>query len=177
MAGKFPSLGDFDIPGGIFDLHEWVTDEFIDGELGVTCTLIFPAKRAPCDNCLFSTDTNRSANIYKTGGPIPFANHGICPRCQGRGLLEEPSTESMRLRVYWEASDWSKMGMAIADPEAVCMVIGYMVDLTKFERANFILLNDELKNIRNYKCSRSGEAQPWGFRHNRYFVQWLKRAN
>jgi len=176
MAGKLPALGDFNIPSEVFDTHEWVTDEFIDGEIGSTCTLAFPAKREECDNCVYDPHANRSANIYKAGGPISFQTHGTCPRCQGRGLLELPQTDSIRLRVYWEPSSWRDIGIKVADPTGLCMVIGYMVDLPKLERANTVLINDELANIRNYNCAREGEAQPWGFRRNRYFVQMMKRT-
>lgn len=176
MANKFPILGDFDIPSEVFDTHEWIADEFIDGELGSTCTLIFPAKREACDNCLHDPHTHRSANIYRAGGPIEFNNHQICPRCQGVGMLESPNTASIRLRIYWEASVWKSLGIKVADPDGVCMVIGYMSDLPQFERANTVLLNDALKNIRGYQCAREGEAQPWGFRRNRYFRQMMKRT-
>jgi len=177
MADRLPTLGNFDIPSEIFDLHEWVADEFIDGELGSDCTLIFPPKREECDNCLFDTHTNRSSHIYKTGGPIPFANYGTCPRCQGNGYLELPSEDSIRLRVYWEPSSWRDIGIKVADPEHACVVIGYMVDLPKFERANTILLNDNVKGIRNYEVARDGEAYPWGFRRNRYFHQVVRRTS
>jgi len=176
MADRIPALGDFDIPSEVLDIHEWVADEFIDGELGSTCTLVFPAKKEECDNCIYDTYTNRSSNIYKAGGPISFQNHGTCPRCQGVGILTLPQTDTMRLRTYWEPSVWRELGIKVADPQGMCMVIGYMVELAKFERAATVLLNDELKNIRNFHCAREGEAQPWGFRRNRYFRQMMKRT-
>jgi len=176
MADKIPTWGDFDIPAEVFDIHEWVADEFIDGELGSDCTLIFPAKREECDNCIYDPHTNRSAHIYKAGGPIVFQDYSTCPRCQGRGILEEPQTDSIRLRTYWEPMAWREIGIKVADPQGICVVIGYMSDLPKLERANTILLNDELKNIRNYECAREGEAQPWGFRRDRYFRQMMKRT-
>ncbi len=176
MADRIPALGDFDIPSEVIDLHEWVSDEFIDGELGSTCTLIFPAKREECDNCIYDPHTSRSSNIYKAGGPISFQNHGTCPRCQGRGTLELPQTDTMRLRVYWEPASWRDIGIKVADPTGRCVVIGYMVELAKFERANTVLLNNELKNIRNFQTAKDGEAQPWGFRRDRYFTQIMKRT-
>jgi hypothetical protein len=51
MSGKFPSLGEFNIPSDVFDIHEWVVDEFIDGELGSECLLIYPDKYTECPNC------------------------------------------------------------------------------------------------------------------------------
>ena len=176
MADRLPALGDFNIPSEVLDLHEWMADEFIDGEIGSTCTLVFPAKREACDNCLYDPHTNRSANIYRAGGPIEFNDHQICPRCQGAGKLEEPVTSTIRLRIYWEPSAWREIGIKVADPDGRCMVIGYMSDLPEFERANTVLLNNSLKNIRNYQCAREGEAQPWGFRQDRYFQQMMKRT-
>ena len=176
MADRLPTLGNFDIPSEVFDIHEWVSDEFIDGEIGHVCTLNFPAKREECDNCIYDPDTNRSSNIYKSGGPISFENHGTCPRCQGRGTLNLSVTDTIRLRIYWEPSDWKEIGATIANPQAVCMVIGYMTDLSKFERAKTVLLNDTVKGVRNYLAARDGEAQPWGFRQDRYFMQIMRRT-
>jgi hypothetical protein len=175
MADRLPALGDYVIPSDVIDRHEWMTDSLIDGELGSTCTLTFPAKSQECDNCVYDTYARRSSNIYKTGGPIPFTSHNLCPRCQGRGLLSLPVTQTIRLRVYWEPRAWREIGVTIADPQGLCMVLGYMADLPDLEKAHTILVNDELRGIRNYECVRSGEAQPWGFRRNRYFRQMLKR--
>jgi hypothetical protein len=176
MAGKIPSFGDFNIPSDIIDLHEWVSDELIDGEIGSVCTLNFPPKKEACDNCLFDSNTNSSSNIYKTGGPIPFQKYGLCPRCQGSGYLEMPKTEDVRLRVYWDKSTWKALGINVLDPDTTCVVIGYMDDLAKLEKANTILLNSNIANIRKYLCTRNGEALPHGFRRNRYFIQAMKRA-
>lgn len=175
MADRLPLLGNFDIPGEIFDTHEWVVDEFIDGELGSSCTLTFPAQKSECDNCKLDPYTKRSAHIYKAGGPIEFT-YGTCPRCQGAGTLEVPKTDSIRLRTYWDEKTWRDIGIKVADSDTVCVVIGYMVDLPKLERADTILLNNDLKNIRNYRCARNGEVRPWGFRRNRYFRQEMKRT-
>jgi hypothetical protein len=66
--------------------------------------------------------------------------------------------------------------MKVGDPTGAAIVIGYMSDLPEFERANTVLLNDEVKGIRNYMAAREGEAQPWGFRRNRYFSQLMRRT-
>jgi len=176
MAGKIPALGDFNIPSEIFDLHEWMADELIDGDIGVTCTLTYPSKQSECTNCIYDRNTERSSNIYKTGGPEPFENYQTCPICQGRGRLELPQTEQIRLRVYYEDSEWRKVGVKAASPDTIAVVIGYMLDLPKLEKANTLLLNDELAETRNYLCARNGEARPHGFRENRYFIQELKRT-
>lgn len=175
MADKIPAWGNFDIPSEVFDMHEWMTDEFIDGEIGQDCTLHFPAKREACDNCLFDTHTNRSANIYNGTGPTPFANHSMCPRCQGRGYAELPATDTIRLRVYWEKSEWRTLGIKVADSEADCVIIGYMSDYPRLQRADRIVLHKHLEGVKTYSVVRVGEMQPWGFRRKRYFTHMLKR--
>lgn len=176
MANRIPSRGNFDIPSAIFTNHEWMVDELIDGEIGTNCSLIYPSKRAPCDNCKFDPQTERSSGLYKSGGPIPFPNHTLCPRCQGRGFLSLPETDIVRLRIYWEPSSWRNLGIKVVDADGVCMTIGYMSELAKMEKAEKVILHSDLEKIRRYVCVREGEAQPHGFRRNRYFVQMLRRA-
>jgi hypothetical protein len=90
--------------------------------------------------------------------------------------LELPATDTIRLRAYWEPSTWREIGIKVADPTGRCVVIGYMVDLAKLERADTVLLNDDLAGIRHFRVARDGEAQPWGFRRSRYFTQVMQRT-
>jgi len=176
MANKIPTLGDFTIPSEVFDYHEWMSDSFIDGETGSNCSLNYLPKRESCDNCIFDTNTNCSSNIYNGTGPISFANFNICPRCQGNGYLEIAQTETIRLRVYWDVSSWRTLGIKAVLPETFCYIIGYMSDLPKVEKADSILLNSDLEEMRKYLCVTNGEPLPYGFRRNRYFVQQMKRV-
>ncbi len=163
------------IPAAVLDFHENVVDDLIDGELGTACTLVYPEKRQSCHNCLFDNINNRSANVYKTGGPKPFSTNQLCPHCGGRGFLALAATEVIRLRVYWDYKSWKDIGIQVADPERKCVVIGYMSDLANVEKADHLLLHNNLDN-REYKVVRDGEAQPWGFRRNRYFRQVLSKS-
>jgi hypothetical protein len=176
MAGKFPSLGDFDIPTIIFDTHEWVADEFIDGEIGQNCTLVYPDKYTECSNCKIDPSTGRSSNKYKAGGPAAFTS-GLCPLCFGVGRLQERVTETIRMRVYFDSASWKPLGIHVADPNGVVVCIGYFSELYKLERATKVLLCNELEGPRRYEYIRQGEAIPHGFRRNRYFIQIFKRAS
>lgn len=175
MAGKIPAWGNLDIPSEVFDMHEWAADGFIDGEIGQVCTLHFPAKREQCDNCIYDPHANRSSNIYNGTGPSPFDNHTLCPRCQGRGLAQLKATDTIRLRVYWNKAEWRQIGIHVADGEADCVVIGYMEDFPKFQRADNVTLHNQLKGMKKFNTVRHGEMQPWGFRRERYFTQAMKR--
>lgn len=174
MANKFPTRGDFDIPSGIFDEHEWVCDEFIDGEIGRECQINYPPKPTQCDNCKLDPSTGRSSNIYNGTGPISFTNHSTCPRCGGIGRLQLPMTDTVRLRVYWDPRSWIKVGISLAAPDSSCMTIGYMSDLPKLEKMTSILINVDVSPVRRYEMQRVGVAVPHGFQR-RYFIQYLEK--
>ena len=175
MADRIPSLGDFSIPSGVFTTHEWVADAFID-TMGQACTLVYPAKTTECPNCYIDPRTNRSNGRYRAGGPVEFPTNTICPWCSGAGRSTANPTEDITLRVYWNPKDWVNIGVKIDAPDGVAQVIGYMSDLPKVERAGEIILDSGVQSTRKYVCIRKGEAVPWGFRHNRYFVQFVNRA-
>lgn len=179
MAGKIPSRGDFIIEESLIDEHEWVTDAFIDGPTGATCTLVFPAIDSECPNCLFDPTTRRSANIYRDGGPYEFTKHTVCPMCGGEGRITEPSINTIRLRVYYggmEVNAAMKTMQALSGsfglPDGLVYVIGYMKDRAEFERAEYLLLLNQ-SNFEQ-RVEKVSKAVPWGFRKNRYFACMLR---
>lgn len=183
MANRIPHMGEFTVPSDLLDIHEWMVDGVIDGVLGTLCRLEYPPSDAECTNCLFDPSTGRSANIYKTGGPTPFANHTICPRCGGEGRLSSPESDEIRLRVYFGGGEVNAAmrqfktlpASDINAPDGLVFVIGYMDDVTKFQRAVSIYANESVTQI-NIRCERFSEIIPWGFRKNRYFACMLKRG-
>jgi len=167
--------GAFDIPSSVIDEYNWISDGLIDNVAGVTCTLYYPPNVDECDNCYFDSKNNRSSNIYKTGGPIPFTNFTLCPRCHGRGLLTSEPTEDITLRVYYESSSFIDIGVDFKSADGVVMIIGYMKDLPKIENATKILLNSNLEGIRRYFVVRMSECVPYGLDKKRYFLGYFKR--
>lgn len=179
MAGKIPSRGDFEIPSALIDEHEWMADELIDGPIGYDCTLVFPAIDSECPNCLFDPTTKRSANIYRTGGPYPFANHTVCPLCDGQGRSTSSPTDTIRLRVYYggmEVNAAMKMFQNLAGSfgtvDGLIFVIGYMSERPKFDRAETVMLLNQANF--EQKAERVSKTIPWGFRKNRYFACMLR---
>ena len=175
MANRFASQPNFNIPQTLIDRHEWVVDASID-TLGKMCQLVYPPIDSECPNCEFDIATGRSTNVYKQGGPYPFTAYTLCPYCSGEGRLTLPSTDDIRLRVYFNSREWIRIGNMVQG-DCIAQVIGYMNDLPKFERAAYVIVNSQMKDIKEWRMMRSGEALPWGFRGNRYFVQMMKRTN
>jgi len=176
MSGRFANRGNFTIPSAVFDEHEWVSDMFLDGEIGSQCTLMYPPIDSECSNCYFDPNSGRSNNIYRVGGLVPFTNHTTCPMCGGEGRSITEKTEDVRLRVYTDPSHWVETGIQLKSPNGIAQVIGYMADLPKIERADKIILHSELQEIKRWIVQAEGEAIPWGFRGNRYFVMFVKRV-
>lgn len=156
------------LPTKLFTVHENMVDAFIEGETGTVCTLIYPEKWTECDNCYIDLHTQRSSNVYKSGGPLSFPSNTLCPRCNGVGRFANPVTENIRVRSYPTVKSWAEIGITIANPDGVIVCIGYMTDLPKVKRTSKM-------SIGGNTYIREGEAMSWGFR-SRYFYQVLRRC-
>ena len=51
-----------------------------------------------------------------------------------------------------------------------------MSDLPKVERSVEVILNSDVESTKEYRCVKEGEAVPWGFRQDRYFLQFYRRS-
>ena len=166
----------FNIPDSVISLHEGMVDSLIEGPVGQLCELIYPStKNSLCPNCIYSPRQKKSSSIYKTGGPVPFSKHTLCPWCGGSGKSSREITEEINLRAYWKQKDWLISG-PVENPDGAVMVIGYMHDLPKLEKADRILINKDVSAYRRWLCERSGEAVPWGLSQDKYFAQMLQRV-
>jgi len=182
MANKFEDRSDFTIPSDLIDEHEWIADAFIDS-LGIWCTIVYPPSDEECPNCLYDPVANRSANIYKTGGPISFPINTTCPWCGGVGKRSIPITDRVKMRVYWggmEVQAAMRQFKSLANEklgdmaQGLLFVIGYMDDLPKFVKCDSLVVNDTVDK-QEIRCERVSETIPWGFRKNRYFACMLDR--
>ena len=83
--------------------------------------------------------------------------------------------EDIRLRVYWSQKDWS-ISSPVENPDSSVMVVGYMYNLPKLEKADRILVNKNISAYKKWIFEREGEAIPWGMAQDRYFAQMLRRV-
>jgi len=170
----------FVIPTKLLDAHERMVDALIDGPIGGTITIVYPPTILPCPNCLPDPATGKSANIYKTGGPISFANHMVCPVCEGEGNSSVPHEDVINARIYLDPKTWVKTGVGtpiFEHPGDIVQMIGYMRDCVKVQNAMELVLIKEVTALSTpLRCKREGPPSPWGFRASRYFVQYLRRV-
>lgn len=153
------------IPTALFEKHEEFTNLIIE-DLGSVCTLVFPDKWTECDNCYIDIHTQRSSNIYKSGGPASFPINTMCPRCNGNGRLSNSTTDTIKARIYTTPKAWSETGMYVANPDGAAVLMGYKNDMVLLREATKIIVN-------NFPYSKEGDIQLYGFR-KLYFIQVLR---
>lgn len=160
------------LPDGLIDKYKEACDFFLNNNIiGRDCTVLYPPKKTACNNCSVKMIGSTSTNVYKHGGPAPF-NFGKCPLCGGNGYSEVQTTDTVRLRIYWNRADWIKVG-GINFDNADVMVIGFMTDFTKITRAVEIWLAKDQTETK-YRATLVGKPNPHGFGRDTYFVTYLK---
>lgn len=162
------------IPNTVFDTYYEVCDWLLSNNYtSYTCTLVYPARREVCTNCVINPVSGGSTNVHAHGGPMPFS-FGLCPLCGGNGYKEIEDTASIRLRVYWSRKDWIKVAGSVNIADASVQVIGNLSDLPKVMQANQIKIVDAQTNA-TFSMSLACEPFLHGFGKNKYFVAFLKR--
>lgn len=149
-------------------------DDLID-QLGKDCKLVYPSNAERCPNCVYDLEAHRSTNVYKPGGPIPF-DSGACPVCDGIGTITTPASESIRFLCQWNPRDWFIAPGNIRIPEGYMQIKGYLKDMQKVLRAEYIVIQTPIANVREYRYKLDSEPIDQGnIIQGRYFIALLKR--
>lgn len=143
-------------------------------ELGINCIVHYPGIKVECINCYFNSLPGvSSSNIYRSGGPYPFTE-GICPYCQGLGYKETFTTDTIKVRAYFDKKSWNKTNIPIGIKDGSVWTIGYMSDLIKIQRAAYITLPSNINSPLAYTLI--AEPIPWGLKRDRYFSAFWQRG-
>ena len=160
------------LDNSIFEKYFEACDLFLTNDyLSKECLLVYPGKKIVCNTCTVKNIGGLSTNIYAHGGNAPF-NFGSCSYCGGNGYKMEETTDTIRLRIYFERRSWIKIS-EVNFPNAIAQCIGYASDESKIRRANEIrLINDQTHAT--IRTVLDGPILPHGFRKRRYFICHLK---
>jgi hypothetical protein len=155
-----------EIPGEVLDLYYKTVDDFIDINFGLLCTLHYPETSIECLNCIYNPFTKSSSGQFKTGGPIPF-QHGQCPYCYGKGMVNTRATENIKLRCYFDRKTFNKLASINIDSNGM-LTYGHIADLAKVRRCDFITIPS------GSRYTLSGEPVLHGIQKNKYFIAGWK---
>lgn len=174
MANPFVNI----ISNELFTLYNQGVNELIRSQEFTPVKLVFPSKKVECINCIYDTNSKRSSNIYKTGGPVSFNNGTICPYCRGAGLIENEVSENITAIIIWNKQTWLPTESKAMDWQTASGLVDlytYIENLPKIQRANYIIINTVIAPYNIYKFKRVGDAQSIGLQQNKYIVQKLER--
>jgi hypothetical protein len=158
---------------GLQKLYNSTIDLMLDKE-GLTSevTLAYGVSdKEICPNCIFDSLTNKSANSYKTGGPLPFDNGVICPYCYGLGFVgKEKEFDNIYLIVLWDSKTWINFNTDIKNTDDYIQTICAESLRKQIESANYMI-------VKNKKFERQGSANYAGLGDSNYIITtWRQTA-
>ena len=155
------------IPESVFQKYYDVIDSTINDIFGIDCTLVF---------------VEQIEEIVDPDDNYPD-NRGINPRRRTDGtrrgnkvIREVETTETVRLKVYWDRKDWRKVTSDIVLPETAIQTIFFDKDLERIMRAKHLIVHNAIKDKKEYKFTMAGEPWPMGLRHYRYYGCFWERS-
>jgi hypothetical protein len=159
------------------DLYKTFIDEMLRANsLSVACKLIHEGSVFDeCINCVTDPISHKSANIYKTGGPLAFADFQICPYCRGLGGVYKEAFDILDLLVVFDYKYWINFNSKIHSPDGLVQTISKFEDYQKIRSCNKIIIDTSIQNYTESYFQRNSDPQPCGLGENAYnFTFWKK---
>ena len=147
------------IPQSVFDKYYDVVDSTFD-IFGVTCQLVYIQKIEELNDNYNNIPDNRSVNPRRRNSDY---NRG------GKSYKEVEKLEDIKIKVYWDSRNWTKVGGNIVVPENGIQTIFFATDLPKILQAKELIVHKTIKDLKEYRFRRSGDPFPMGIGLERYF--------
>lgn len=160
------------IPDGIFKEYYEVVDELLSNPATSFSCKIYYTNVIECTNCMFIY--GQASNLYKDGGPEPFS-FGICPVCNGKGVLEIQTTEDIRLRVHEytkskQSQNYKLLNKNVQNIEGLLEIRGKKEDIPKLLRSSKILVASDETQYGTFFYKLASEPLPHGFGYSYFFA-------
>ena len=147
-----------------------------DNACTVPCRLIFSGtKYTDCTNCIKPVGGG-TANLYQSGGPVPFRGGQPCPLCGGAGLILSDETETVFLLVLWNYGDWIGVPNAISRPAGMVQTISKMSTIGQLKEANEIIIDTDIESRVKHRFVRDGEPNICGLGASSYITTMWSKA-
>lgn len=165
------------ITNDLKNLYKSFIDElFRNGSLSLPCKLIYEGSVFnECTNCEVDPISHKSSNLYKTGGPISFADGQICPYCRGLGGTYTEASDTKDLLVMFDYKYWINFNSKVHSPDGLVQTISKLEDYTKIKNCNKIIIDTNIQNYTESYYQRNSEPQPCGFGDSSYFFTFWKK--
>lgn len=159
-------------------LFVYAIDEIVSQHgLAVPCSVIYDSlKKTLCPNCIFDPMQNRSANQYNNTGPVPFADLSVCPVCNGYGLIDMSSAETVYLAIIFDSKYWLNWDHKTVNiGNNMAQSIGKIELLPKLQNTKEIILDTSIAGYGSNRYRRNGDTQICGLGQNKYIINiWEK---
>lgn len=139
-------------------------------QLGKDVVLEFDPVVSPCTNCTYDAMNNRSTGVYHAGGPTPFPRGQRCPRCKGKGVIEQRETRCIKALIKWSPRDYNGNGIGVADPKAIVRTKSFLSDASLIARASTAIMNASVCSLMRLRVRRLRGPIPVGLREDRYAI-------
>jgi len=114
----------------------------------------------------------RSRNIYRPGGPRPFARGRQCPYCKGRGFLETPVQKCIRCLIRWNAKDSADYGISVMDHKNIVRFKTYLYNFDDLVRAQYAISNYDIMSMVKLRVRLIKQPVIVGLREDRYCISF-----
>ena len=135
------------------------------------------SKKQLCPNCIFDPNLKKSANKYKSGGPVSFDLGKICPYCNGVGYYGETNTETGYLAIIWDYKKWINPPTNIAISDGMIQTICDKAYLPSIRQCKDIMVLYPSTNNKKHKFQLYGEPSPAGLGDNNYIITMWTKVN
>jgi hypothetical protein len=147
--------------------------------LSTECVLNFgTTKKNVCSNCIFDVNLKKSANKYKSGGPVPFTLGQLCPYCNGIGYYGEIDNETVYLAIIWDYKKWiNPPPFNTAIPDGMIQTICDKTYLASIRQCKDMSVVYPSGSNKSHTFQLVGEPNPAGLGDNNYLISMWKKTN
>jgi hypothetical protein len=165
------------ITSDLKNLYKSFIDELLrENSLSLPCKLLYDSSSfTECANCIVDPVSHRSSNMYKSGGPLSFADGQICPYCRGLGGVYSEGSDILNLLVLFDYKSWINFNAKINSPDGLVQTISKLADYPKIKSCNKIIIDTNISNYTQNYFQRNSDPEPCGFGESSYFFTFWKK--
>lgn len=157
-----------EIPSGVLSKYYEVIDATIDNMFGVDCVLIHIETTEVISNTYDNIPQYNSITAHMRGGPTQYKR-------ENKTIQEVETTENLKMKVYYDAKNFTKRSKAIDLPDGTIQTIFYASDLHKIKKCKAMIPHTGIQELQETRYGLAGEPFPMGIGLTRYYGAFWTR--